>query len=126
LSKAGAKVQIVDNGKAAIEALCEGGSLSGELLEPSPIDLILTDMQMPIMDGYVATKLMRDKGCRLPIVALTAHAMSGDIDKCLEAGCDSYAAKPIDRGQLIEICIKALAGELRRSESSDAHNSAAR
>jgi signal transduction histidine kinase len=113
LQKAGAEVQIVDNGRLAVEALCVGGSLSGALLPSMPVDLILTDMQMPEMDGYLATQTLRAKGCRLPIVALTAHAMAGDAERCLAAGCDGYAAKPIDRAQLIDICRRASAGELR-------------
>ncbi|MET0387233.1 MAG: CHASE domain-containing protein [Polyangiales bacterium] len=113
LTKAGATVKIVDNGKLAIEQLCEDGDLSRPLIKPSPYDVLLSDMQMPVMDGYAAARLLREKGCELPIVALTAHAMSGDIDKCLAAGCDGYTAKPIDRGKLIEMCMRAMAGELR-------------
>jgi PAS domain S-box-containing protein len=101
LRKAGAQVAVADNGLLAVRALCAGGEETGELTAPTPFDLILMDMQMPAMDGYTAVAALRAKGCTLPIIALTAHAMTGDKEKCLAAGCDDYASKPIDKALLL-------------------------
>lgn len=106
LRKAGADVTIVANGKLGIEALTADGSLDGPLLNPIPFDLVLTDVEMPEMNGYTFTKMLRSKGFSLPILALTAHAMKADINKCFEAGCDDHLAKPIDRAEMIRRCSK--------------------
>lgn len=103
LRKAGAEVTTVENGKLTVEQMTQDGTVDGPLEVPSRFDVILTDMQMPEMDGYQATSLLREKGCTLPIVALTAHAMAGDLQKCLDAGCSNYTTKPIDRKRLIEV-----------------------
>ncbi len=99
LRKAGAEVEIADNGQIALD-LALAARQSG-----TPFDVILTDMQMPVMDGYEATRSLRGAGFRVPIIALTAHAMSEDRQKCMDAGCDGYITKPIDP--------KKLAGEIK-------------
>ncbi|MCC7290937.1 MAG: response regulator [Phycisphaerales bacterium] len=104
MRKAGAIVTTAQNGAEAVAAMTVDGSLDGPLAFPPAFDLVLMDMQMPIMDGYDATRLLRTQGCRLPIVALTAHAMRGDRERCMKAGCTDYATKPIDKDALIEVC----------------------
>jgi CheY-like chemotaxis protein len=65
-------------------------------------------MQMPELDGYAAAKILRQRGCTLPIVALTASAMPEDHQRCLDAGCDTYAPKPLERTRLYDLCTRAL------------------
>ena len=88
LTRAGYTLKIVSNGREALDELER---------DPGGFELVLMDMQMPVMDGYAATRALRDRGCDLPIVALTAHVMDGARQACLEAGCDEYATKPIER-----------------------------
>ncbi len=104
LRKAGAEVTSAENGRVACDAALAACARS------QPFDVILMDMQMPVMDGYEATRYLRAEGYAGPIIALTAHAMGGDAAKCLEAGCDSYLTKPIDRARFlsaIACCLEA-------------------
>jgi len=98
LRKAGADVVVAGDGLEGIQAVEEADR------EGRPFDVVLMDMQMPVLDGYEATRRLRSAGCRIPIVALTAHAMSGDREKCLAAGCDEYATKPLDRRSILDLC----------------------
>jgi len=102
LEKAGAEVTIVENGKLAVDAALAARNAKGESGFEHPFDVIVMDMQMPVMDGYEATGQLRQKGYTGPIIALTAHAMASDRQKCIDAGCDDYTSKPIDRKKLIE------------------------
>ncbi len=83
--------------------VAEDGQKAIEKCESSTYDLILMDMQMPNVNGYEATRQLRSQGVKTPIVAVTANAMMGDEEKCLEAGCDGYISKPIDRVKLAEV-----------------------
>jgi CheY-like chemotaxis protein len=89
LGKAGYQVEIANNGKEAVEKVTDSTGV---------YDLVFMDVQMPEMDGLDATKMIRRKGFNtVPIVAMTAHAMAGDREKCLEAGMDGYITKPIKK-----------------------------
>jgi signal transduction histidine kinase/CheY-like chemotaxis protein len=94
LEKAGHSVTVVDNGRKAVEAFYR-----------QHFDLILMDVQMPEMDGFEATEAIREREewsvQRTPIIALTAHAMSGDRERCLEHGMDAYVQKPIDSAEML-------------------------
>lgn len=95
LSKAGADVMVAENGLIAIETIEK---------TDEPFHVIFMDMQMPVLDGYSATRKLREQGYDQPIVALTANAMDGDRLKCIVAGCDDYISKPINRKKLVEMC----------------------
>lgn len=96
LIKAGLEVDVVNNGKLAIETVLASSE------QNHPYDLILMDVQMPEMDGCESTQRLRDKGETLPIIALTANAMQSDRERCLAAGCDDFASKPINREVLLQ------------------------
>ena len=99
LRKAGADVVIVEDGQQAVA--CVQAHVGGD----APFDVILMDMQMPVMDGYEATRTLRRHGYQGPIIALTAHAMTEDRQKCLDAGCNDYLAKPMKRADLLGIVV---------------------
>lgn len=96
LKKAGADMTVCENGLIAAQTL----ENADDQEQPN---VVLMDMQMPVLDGYEATRRLRENGYTLPIIALTAHAMASDRQKCLDAGCDGYTTKPIDREKLIEL-----------------------
>ena len=90
-----------DGGKLAVEKVLAAIYRRREGDPEWPFDVILMDMQMPVMDGYEATSLLRKKGYAGLIIALTAHAMASDRQKCIDAACDDYASKPINRKKLL-------------------------
>jgi CheY-like chemotaxis protein len=103
LEKNGHSVVVAGNGREALHAL-----------EGQEFDAVFMDVQMPEMDGFEATAAIREleRGTqrRLPIVALTAHAMTGDRDRCLAAGMDGYLTKPIDSAKLLQALADAVGG----------------
>lgn len=93
---------VVVTAKDGVEAL--------QVFDREPFDLLLMDMAMPNMDGYTATRILKgERACAIPVIALTAHAMKGDREKCITAGCDDYLAKPVGRQELLEMLHRWLA-----------------
>lgn len=97
LRKAGAEVKVVENGQLAYDAALDA------VERGSVYHVVLMDMQMPVLDGYSAVAKLREADYQGVIVALTAHAMVGDRQKCIEAGCNDFATKPINRHHLIQL-----------------------
>lgn len=100
LRKEGVDFDLASNGQEGFEK-----AIAGEH------DIVLMDIQMPILDGYLATKKLREAGYKKPIVALTAHAMSDEKERCFAVGCNEYLSKPIDREKLINTIYRLVAGE---------------
>ncbi len=101
LQKMGVEVTIAEDGQKAVEKC-----------QDETYDMILMDMQMPNVNGYEATRQLRSQGLKTPIIAVTANAMMGDEEKCLEAGCDGYISKPIDRVKLAEVINSHLSAQV--------------
>ncbi len=111
LTKWGHRVSVAGNGRQAIAAV-----------NAQPFDLVLMDVQMPEMDGLEATQIIRQQerttGKHLPIIALTAHAMKGDRDRCLEVGMDSYVTKPIRSKELSRVIREVMGHESHSSPAA--------
>jgi two-component system cell cycle response regulator DivK len=101
LARRGFEVLLAENGEEALA-----------LAEREPLDLILMDMSLPVLDGWEATRRLKraPATARIPVLALTAHAMSTDRDRALEAGCDDYDTKPIDMPRLLDKIQRLLTG----------------
>jgi PAS domain S-box-containing protein len=97
LRVAGAEVILAENGQLAVERVLAAQQAG------TPCDVVLMDIQMPIMDGYEATRQLRRAGYTRPVIALTAHALIEDRQKCLDAGCDDYLSKPVNRSTLLDV-----------------------
>tara|TARA_R100000306_G_scaffold62439_1_gene70151 strand:+ start:11093 stop:13981 length:2889 start_codon:yes stop_codon:yes gene_type:complete len=103
VERAGGTTRAAPNGLAALASV-ELSKTLGPLF-----DAVIMDMQMPIMDGFEATRRLREEGFDRPIIALTAGAMLGEREKCLEAGCSSYLSKPVDEYRLIQLVLESRA-----------------
>jgi CheY-like chemotaxis protein len=97
LSMAGADVTLAQNGRVAVDLALAARD------QGQPFDVILMDMQMPVLDGYEATRLLRAEKVTTPIIALTAHAMADERIECLRLGCDDFISKPIDWDKLLRM-----------------------
>ncbi len=113
----GGKVTLAADGQQCIE-LVNIARKAGE-----PFDLIVMDMQMPVCDGYEATRELRKSGFDKPIIALTAHAMEGDREKCLKAGCDDFIPKPLDKEVFLSMISRYLMGDGNRGFNVDPRES---
>lgn len=92
LKDMGAQVSIVENGQEAVDKVSQEN-----------FDIIFMDIQMPVMDGYTASRTLRSKGYRKPIIGLSANVYKEDIDKCLEAGMNAHIAKPFTKQEIYTI-----------------------
>jgi CheY-like chemotaxis protein len=108
LQKMGFQVTIVEDGQQAVDKL-----------RTETFDLILMDMQMPVMNGYEATREIKTMGIQSPVIAVTAHAMKGDEQKCFDAGCDGYLTKPIDKNKLAEAIRKNITDKTANKNSRE-------
>lgn len=106
LRRMGAEVTVVNNGEQAVEAILNQD-------DRDPFDAVLLDMQMPVLDGYSAAWQLRSLGRSEPIIAVTAHAMAGEREKCLVAGCSDYIAKPINPREFEEVVCKWVKRRMR-------------
>lgn len=106
LTKAGAEVEMVENGALAVDAI------RTQEEQGTPYDVVLMDMQMPVLDGEAATQQLRAAGYEHPIIALTAHAMEHERQRCLDAGCNAVESKPINRKSLFATLARARSGRL--------------
>lgn len=97
LESVGGSVKTASNAQQALTMVSEAAQTQ------NPIDLILTDIQMPEMDGYELTRRLRASGFDRPIIALTAHALPEELDRCLASGCDAYASKPLEKNRLLRL-----------------------
>jgi len=111
LRRAGADVVIAEDGQQALDLMLIAKA------EQFAYDILITDMQMPVMDGYGLARALRSLELTLPIVALTAHAMMGDRQQCLNAGCDEYLPKPIDKWALLR-AVRRLTTAAQPTENS--------
>ncbi|MBP89345.1 MAG: hypothetical protein CMJ64_21975 [Planctomycetaceae bacterium] len=129
----GRKILVVDDGdtnrklvqlilkRSGADVVTASNGLEGvHVAQAQHPEIILMDMQMPIMDGYSATRQLRASGVILPIIALTAHAMKGDEERCLDAGCSDYLTKPVDAARVLAMVAEWLStGQQQEVPASD-------
>lgn len=119
LKRTGARIDFAYDGQQAIQRV------NASIEESDPYEIVLMDMQMPVLDGYNATKQLRESGYNAPIIAITAHALDGDRDHCLNAGCDEYLSKPVNRNALIQMCHDMLASPSNETTEQEPPSAAA-
>lgn len=108
LKRSGCSVTLAENGQQALDQVAA-----------KPFDLILMDMQMPVMDGYTATRKLRDRGVQTPVIAFTANAMQEDEQKCLDAGCTGFLSKPVNLEELSQLLREQLSHLVPKASSDE-------
>jgi CheY-like chemotaxis protein len=113
IEKSGATVEVAVDGDDALRAI-ERSECRAE-----PFDVVLLDMQMPVKDGYTTARELRARGFKQPIIAVTAHAMQGDRQRCLEVGCNDYTPKPLEPRRLLELISQHCRKPAKRGAASE-------
>jgi CheY-like chemotaxis protein len=111
--------QVLESAGMTVTEAVHGEQALSLIERDGPPDLVVLDMQMPIMDGFQTARALREQGMQVPILALTANVMSDNRRDCLDAGCDAFIGKPVRVGKLLSSCARLLGLAEARGDDSE-------